>query len=576
MNKPLQIDSSKAEVQILLDVLTSQGVKEFVCSPGSRNTPLIIATSGREDIKLTMIVDERTAAFVALGKSIVSRSPVALICTSGSAPLNYAPALSEAFFAGIPLIAITADRPKEWIDQDDSQTINQEGIFTNFVKESYDIPTGRDDADFRWFVNRIANEGVILATSGKPGPVHFNFRFDSPLGSTSERIKRQIRTILCQTPSPFLPKEQISVLADYASKKRILLIAGFMSPDSLLQKAVAKFLSLPNVNIMAETISNLHLEKTNYSIDSALCHLDEESLKKARPELVISIGGALVSRRLKEWLRRIPPEQHWQISLDSTIADCFQSLTMTIKTEPYAFIRQFAVALGRKQFDKEQIPEYKELWRIIREKCFYLNEEYCKKINWSDLKAFYTILPEIPSTWNLFLSNGTSVRYDQIIPHHPPHSTFCNRGVSGIDGCTSTAIGGSLEYKGNTLLITGDTSFAYDIGGIGTYLADKRFRMIVINNRGGGIFRFIKSTSSLPMLEECFCLNPHPPIEGIAKAYGWIYQCADSEISLRSSLKDFFKPHDCPIILEVVTPPEESAEILRNYFNNEKINILNI
>ncbi len=569
-----RLDSEKKEVGILLDVLSAHGITEFVCSPGSRNTPLLIGAQLRTEINITMVVDERTAGFIALGKSLVSQKPTVLICTSGTAPLNYAPALAEAFYVGIPLIAITADRPKEWIDQDDSQTIHQNDIFKNYIKRSYDIPTGRDDNEFLWYVNRIANEGILFACSGKQGPVHLNFRFATPLGNITNRQERTPRIINSVIPAPFLAKETMQELAQYAQGKRILLVAGFLPPQSRLQKSVATLSKFSNVSIMAETISNLHLEIENYSIDSSLCHLDKISLQKVAPDIIISIGGSLISRRLKEWLRSCTNSEHWMITEDYTVADCFKSLTKIIHTEPYAFIRQFSGALRRYQSKCNiEIPQYKKLWETIRKESAQLNEDYIKTCGWSDLKAFSIILPSIPSSWNLFLSNGTTIRYDQIIPHNIPHVTFCNRGVSGIDGCTSTAVGGATQYKGITLLITGDTSFSYDLGGLGCRLADNNFRMIVIRNGGGEIFRFISSTSSLPMRDECFCADSNPPVKGLAAAYGWDYLEAHSVESLLRALTLLKKDSEKPIILEVNTPEQENAEILRKYFRNQRINI---
>ncbi|MDE7382132.1 MAG: hypothetical protein K2N03_08435, partial [Muribaculaceae bacterium] len=418
-----------------------------------------------------------------------------------------------------------------------------------------------------------ANEGMLCAKSDKPGPVHFNFRFSTPLGGIVKTYPESVRIIEEETTAPFMTKEAIYRLSSSAYDKRILIVAGFLPPSSNLQKSISSIMKLENVAVMAETISNLHLSGDNYSIDSTLCHLDKTTLESLRPDIVISLGGALVSRRLKEWLRSCPPDEHWVITQGEVLSDCFQSITKVIKTEPFAFIRQLAGSIKRLQSKQDKnSPSYSKIWQEIRRLCSELNRDFINNCGWSDLKAFSKIIPAIPTSWNLFISNGTSIRYDQIISHAPPHSTFCNRGVSGIDGSTSTAVGGSTAYKGMTLLITGDTSFAYDLGGLGCRLADKNFRLIVIRNGGGGIFRFISSTSSLPMREQCFCADPNPPCQGLANAYGWKYLSADSEASLSEALKLFLRNCESPILLEVFTPQEESAEILRQFFRNQRIN----
>lgn len=577
-------DSANRVVQTLMDLLCAQGVKEIVCSPGSRNTPLLIAAEARSELKKTIVVDERCAAFVALGKSIVSGRPVALVCTSGTAMLNYAPALAEAYYQGIPLIAITADRPKEWIDQDDSQTIRQQDTFSNFVKGSYDIISGRDDETFLWYVNRIANEGILKAVSGKPGPVHFNVRLADPLGTMTPRVKkggesgRECDTrVISLEESDSLPPHIITDLAEKAAGKKILLISGYLPPDARLNRAVGRLISeCANVEVKAETISNLHLSAENYSIDSSLCIFSEEEKETLRPDILITIGGSLVSRMMKEYLRKYSPKEHWAVGSTDFLSDCYQSLTKRIDAKPSYFMSAFAGALSKAQKQlSEDIPSYGDEWKKLWNKAKERREGYIEKAPWSDMKAYSIMLSKMPEDANLFLSNGTSIRYAQILTNELCHTHFCNRGVSGIDGSTSTAIGGSTVYGGLTVLLTGDMSFAYDLGALGSRLADGRMRIIVVNNAGGGIFRFIRSTSTLPMREKYFCSDPQPPVEGLAAAYGWKYLKGENEEELQKSLdilfadsQDAYALSDQPIILEVITPPEISAEILKDYLKS--------
>lgn len=561
------MDTAKGTVSVLLNVLQKHGVEEVVCSPGSRNTPLLIAAEARSELKKTVVVDERTAAFIALGKSMVSGKPVALICTSGTAVLNYGPALAEAYYQGVPLIAITADRPAEWIDQDDSQTLRQNEAFVNYVKSSYDFISGREDPDYMWYTERCANEGMILALKDKPGPVHFNIRLDDPL-SVRTKLKdsstvRQVRCLHADT----LTREEVGNLAKTAAGKRILLVAGYHSPDNELNSAVRKFASLPNVAVMAETISNLHLDGECYSIDSVLSRLTEKAKEELKPEILITIGGAVVSRMLKEWLRIHKPQKHWIFSENDILADCYKTLTLKIEADPGKTMRRLAGAMIKIKAE-EYNEEYGLLWKQQRQKAAKEKRCFVDKAPWSDLKAYDILFATINrSNANLFLSNGTSIRYAQILSDSIPHATFCNRGVSGIDGCTSTAIGGMTEYSGTTVMITGDMSFAYDIGALGSRLADGRMRIIVINNSGGGIFRFIKTTSQLPEREQYFCADPHVPVKGLAEAYGWDYFFADSVETL-PRLEKFLKPSERPAILELKTPGELSGKLLKQLLNS--------
>lgn len=571
------METAKLPAAILLDALQNHGVYQAVCSPGSRNTPLLLSIAGREDMQTEVVADERAAAFVALGKAIASGNPVAVVCTSGTALLNYAPAVAEAYYQGVPLIVISADRPVEWIDQDDSQTLRQADALDNFVKGSYDIRSGREDDNYLWYVNRIANEGMMRATSPKRGPVHFNIRFDNPLSQPADerglqRIEQFDRNIRTGTTVRALVREDINAFAHKAAFRKVLLVAGFLRPDAKLNKAVAKLAAIPNVAIATETISNLHISAEAHAIDSLLSYTDETETDRLRPDIVISIGGALVSRKLKEFLRATPGLIHWDINDSQTLADCFKCLSRRIESNPGDFLNRFATALTHIQTGfKTQVPDFGETWHKLRESALKSAEKYIKKQPWSEMRAFDTILRWIPSNLNLSLSNGTPIRYAQLIDTPIPHAVYCNRGVSGIDGCVSTAIGEALEYPAQTVLITGDMSFAYDIAALGTRLAPASLTVIVINNGGGGIFRFIPTTRDLPEeeRERYFCADPKPPIEGLAAAYGWEYHKATNDKELQKALKHVFTG-EAPKIIEVVTDGILSAEILHNYFTRRK------
>ncbi|MCM1377230.1 MAG: 2-succinyl-5-enolpyruvyl-6-hydroxy-3-cyclohexene-1-carboxylic-acid synthase [Clostridium sp.] len=569
------LDTSIRPVSILLDVLAAHGVREIVCSPGSRDTPLLIGVDSRDEFRKTIIVDERVAAFIALGKAIVSRKPVALICTSGTAALNYAPALAEAYYQRVPLIAITADRPAEWIDQDDSQTIRQQEIFHNFIKGSYDIISGREDTDFLWYVNRIVNEGMIRSLNTPQGPVHFNIRLSDPLGKMTERIVEPLRKVDNINPSE-ISRRYVSEIAQRIAGKKILVVAGFHSPDAALQKAVSRMSYVPNVVVKAETISNLNLPSYCYSIDTTLCRLNKNDKEELSPDVLISIGGAPVSRMLKEWLREYPPGEHWSFSNGNILADCYKCMSHRIEGDPAKFLSMLSGALIKYSFSaiKEKRRsgyftfDYRAYFNRDSAGRQIQNDERLKKFGWTDLIAYDILLKNIPEDANLFISNGTAIRYAQILTKKIPHATYCNRGVSGIDGSTSTALGGASVYDGPTILLSGDMSFAYDLGAIGSRLADGRLRVVVVNNGGGGIFRFINTTSKLPQLKEYFCADPEVPIKVLSSAYGWEYYSAENADQLEKTIGRFMqfgRREDSPRILEIKTPPEESAETLRKF-----------
>lgn len=601
----LHQDTADAGVRMLVDLLYEHGVHEWVCSPGSRNTPILSALHARPWIKTVTVIDERCAAFIALGKIMATQRPVAVVCTSGTALLNYAPAAAEAFYQGLPLIVVSADRPKEWIDQDDAQTIRQYEALRNYVKGSYDIealkqsaslnaPLGYPEAGFfpsdeLWYINRIINEGMLRAMAPKQGPVHFNIRLSEPLNG----LTLPVECAVAQTPDghtesvPLFHPRKIEVcrgaatpsvqemrqLVERAASHRVLIVAGFALPSHHLQRAVAAFAHLPNVLVMAETISNLHLPDICYAVDATLCNLTAEQRTDLAPDIVITFGGSLVSRMLKTYLRDIHPAEHWHIGNADTVADCFKSLSLRIECDEAAFLAALArgvAAFARKHSKCEaKISDYAHQVNKIRERSLESIRHKADMAQWSDLKAYRLLLSHLPSTSNLFLSNGTSIRYAQILASGRWHTSFSCRGVSGIDGTTAAAVGVASSYKSPTVLLTGDVSMQYDLSALASHVAPMNMRVAVINNWGGGIFRFISATATLPCRDKYLTSGTPMSLADYATACGLSYLRAESESELLDALRQFTDTESDtnPILLEIVTPPDLSATILRDLLN---------
>ena len=557
----------KKEIGIIFDLLEQHGVRDVICSPGSRNAPLILNADKRSNLTKYVVVDERMAAYIGLGMALISRKPVALVCTSGTAVLNYAPAVAEAYYRGIPLIVISADRPLEWIDQDDSQTIRQTGILSNITKGSYDVTAGIDSRQYDWFVNRSVNEAILKSMSGKPGPVHINVRINPPLNQGGEVMEEERKVEIIES-RPKLDRKSLDNLVERFASKKVMIVAGIMNPDDKLQKAVLTLSKLPNVCLMAETVSNLHLEPRQFMVDSVLTKLDDEQKRNLKPELLISFGGALVSNLLKKYLREFKPEEHWSVGLSENLIDCFKSLTAKIEIPAASFIPQLASRLNSRNRYQPIEGQYRREWDETRAKAEKSNQRYYDSIGWSDFKVFEEILTHLPDNINLFLSNGTPVRYAQIIPYRMPHASFCNRGVSGIEGTVSTFIGGAFKYKGLSLLITGDMSLSYDIGALANGLVSNRLRIIMIENGGGAIFRHIESTRNLEIREKYFCADQPFPIKEFAESCGWICRHAADMKELKDCLKTFFDKSDLPQLLIVNTKDVDSAKIITNFLEN--------
>lgn len=557
------LSTAHLSCNILTDLLIAHGVRHAVISPGSRNTPLIIALSRREEITCHVVIDERSAAFIALGMGVQSGAPIALVCTSGTALLNYAPAVAEAFYRHIPLVVISADRPEEWIDQDDSQTLWQQDALAPYVKRSCDISARIDFPNGPWWTDRMINDTLLEALNGRRAPVHINVRLDAPLNTQTEYHKDSARVIEMVSPRASLPVSDIRAMAmPHASPARLLIIAGFHAPDEKLNRALIRLASLPNVVVMTESISNLHSPSFISRIDSTLCRLSEDEKRAMRPDTVITIGGAIVSRHIKEWLRSLPDLEHWHIGINHTTIDCFKHLTKRVEIDETIFMTQLAAAM---QPHRAQC-EYACLWHEAALRAKDIHDTYVCNAPWSDLKALSYVFAQIPRRCNLHLSNGTAIRYAQLMECGHVHRSECNRGVSGIDGCTSTALGASAMYSGITVLISGDMSFQYDISALSSRLMTPRFKMIVMCNGGGGIFRFIGATSALPETEQFFAVGTNLPLRQLCDGYGIEYYEATDEASLKSSFGKFITEHERPALLAIHTPPQVSAEVLKGYF----------
>lgn len=564
------VNTLKEICRDLASQLSARGVRFAVLSPGSRNAPLIVALERHPSIATKVVVDERSAAFMALGYAAEAGEPVALVCTSGTALLNYAPAVAEAFYRKVPLIVISADRPMEWIDQDDSQTIRQYEALANFVKGSYDI-TDIDTPDLRWYANRQINDALTLAMMGRRAPVHINVQLSEPLCDCGDAEKDTFRTIGMVEPEPALPTAEARELGKrLASPRKVMIVAGFNAPSPALNRALRRLAALPNFVVLTETISNLHGNEFISRIDTTLSAMTEQERAELAPDAVITLGGALVSRMVKAFLRNCKPTDHWHVGRSHTTVDCFRSLTLRVEMAAETFFPQLASAMQPHTAHSD----YGDRWRVIRDRAVSTHQAYIARAPWSDLKAFATFMPMLPRGTNLQLSNGTPVRYAQLIGDIKLHRCECNRGVSGIDGCTSTAIGAALAYRsGLTVLVSGDMSAQYDLGALATADIPPRFKMIVMCNSGGGIFRFISSTSELPEREKCFAAaeTVRLPVASLAATFGFEFFHADCERTLREVFPKFIAESAVPAILAIDTPAQTDAEVLTNYFKRSNI-----
>lgn len=543
--------------------LAAFGVESVVTSPGSRNAPLLMAVSRHGGLKTLSVVDERSAAFIALGIAEISQRPVALVCTSGTALLNYAPAVCEAYHKHLPLIVISADRPEEWIDQADSQTMRQPGALSNYVKLSVDMKAEPADEEQKWLYTRRLNEALNCALAGCPGPVHINIRISEPLTAQAEYSDEQFHRITVITSPEKVATTTARTLANDVKQKKILIVAGFGAPDAALNKAISTLGRQPNVVVLAESLSNLHSDDVLKVSDCMFPGLSTEKAAGFVPDLLISFGGAIVSATLKRFLRQADIAEHWHVGVERNLIDTFRHLSTAIQVPPSDFFPRFAGALNFLNKNSTGISPFKKAWG---EMASMRNEGQRRKLQsapWNVATAIGLVMEAAPiSGMNLQLSNGLAVRVASMSCLDKFHRVDGNRGVSGIDGSTSTAVGASLAYKGgDTLLITGDMSFQYDLGALASNYLTSKLRIVLLNNGGGGIFKYIKTTRSLPEVDNLFRCHLNLDAKAIASAFGLQYHHADSYESLQDAVPAFFAGPG-PAILEIATDAGTDAAVL--------------
>lgn len=558
-----QLYSDKEIVQIIADIAVKNNLKRVVISPGSRNAPLSIAFARDERIETFVLVDERSAAFFALGMAQQSNEPVGLVCTSGTALLNYAPAVAEAYYQRIPLVVISADRPLEWIDLDDSQAIRQQEALKGVVKGVYQLPVSVQGADDRWYANRLVNEAFNTALSGRKGPIHLNVPFREPLYGLKPYLEKNERIVRTINPVGDLSDDALETLSStIRSSSKVLVLAGQTAPSAELQRALERFSSLPQVVVLTETISNLSSPNFITTIDRVITSFSEEELPEYMPELLISFGGPVVSKIIRRMIRFCPPVHHWYIGKGEPLIDTFGALTERIDLSPEAFFRQLVP-------EAEPVTsDYATRWKMRDGQQTQKHEAFLQTAEWSDLKVFSILLPSIPQGSHLQVGNSSTVRYAQLFKGCPALHTRGNRGTSGIDGSTSTAAGASVVFEGQTILITGDMSFMYDSHAFWNPYLTSRFKVIVIKNGGGGIFRFIAGPSEVEECEQYFETAQEIDVERLAVFYRLAYFKAGDEASLQEALPRFYAETERPAVLEVETPRQVNDRVLKAYFKS--------
>lgn len=573
--------------QTVIQLCKAKNIQHIVISPGSRNAPLTIGFTNDPFFTCYSIVDERSAAFFAMGIAQKITHPVAVVCSSGSALLNYYPAVAEAFYSHIPLVVLSADRPDYLIGIGDGQTINQENVYENHILYSANLkvssekkPKHLDETEPAIIKNiesklerllglkqAIHEENVdeiniaINKSISLQGPVHINIPFEEPLYLTEEKLSVQPEVVELETKPKRIDQSELKgLLEDWSNASKKMILVGVNQPNSIEEKWLEELASDQSVLVFTETTSNLHHPEFFPSIDTIIAPLEEAEFQELQPDILVTFGGLIVSKKIKAFLRNYQPKHHWHIDLHQA-NDTFFCLDNHIKTTPNHFFSEFLPKLTH--FKKSN---YRTIWKEVKKKRLERHDSYLQDIPFSDFKAFNWVLNKLPKKSSLQISNSSAIRYSQLFNLDETIDVYCNRGTSGIDGSTSTAVGFSVANDRPTTFITGDLGFFYDSNALWNNYIPNHFRIIVVNNGGGGIFRILPGEKNTDNFDTYFETKHQLNAQHLCAMYGLDYHSAQDETELKNELESFYSESNKTKLLEIFTPRTLNDEILLNYF----------
>jgi len=541
-----------AELGILLEKLD---IGHVIISPGSRNAPLTQLFTANDSFKCHGIVDERSAAYVALGMARQLRQPVVVVTTSGTAVLNLAPAVAEAFYEQIPLIILTADRPRENISQFDNQVIDQMAPFYNYSRGFYEFPFElRSEHELQQAL--MAAEQLILeAISPHGGPVHINLPLDEPL---YEELPGPLHLVKDQAPEPHAPDQDLphlnhidlNSLADesWSAPQKILLLAGMGVWDDELRSLMEELARNKQLVIVAENIANIPSDQIIANPELCLGSASEEERNELAPDLVIAFGGQVVSKRLKLFIQSLKALK-----------------TRVIEGDPTAALKEVAAAGGEAGKDVEN--DFLKEWKRMEKRGLDRASEYMDGVSFCNLTAVRDVLSFVPPHAVIHLGNSATIRYSQLMPVRHDLTYFSNRGTSGIDGCVSAAVGAALVSDKLHVLLVGDLSFVYDSNALWNQKFPPNLKVVIINDAGGGIFRLLDGPGRMEFFEE-FSVTHHPvSLELLSQSFGKSFQRARNSEELSEKLGLLYLPGSSLSVLEVDTTGRENSRIFKTFFN---------
>lgn len=558
--------SNKENVNILTSLLLEYGVSDAVVCPGSRNAPIVHNLSVCEAIRCRPVTDERSAAFYALGLAIATRRPTVVCVTSGSALLNVMPAVAEAAYQHVPLVVISADRPQQWIDQLDGQTIPQSDALGRFVRKAVQLPEPHNDEE-RWLCRRLVNEAMHLATCRQGAPVHINvpiseplFEFDTeqlPQLSRFNNIKRAaIKDASMDMPDAF------------HDATRPMIVIGQLAHGTISHETI-RSLSEKYV-VMSEPLSNpsymtIHFDEAiRYIVsDNSSINDDEDDKTAYYPDYVIYVGDTLVSKPARRFLRNAKAPSCLITPDAADIHDPLMTLTDIVECDTDSINALLASLCDAP--DTDERCRFHDRWQSFLDAYAAHADAYAPEYSqMATVKYFEEQLADLDIDICVHYANSSAVRLACI---YAQHYVWCNRGVNGIEGSLSTAAGFSLATHDMTVCVIGDLSFFYDQNALWNSNLRGNLRIILLNNRGGGIFRQLPGLSDSPAADDLVMASHENTAQGICTQNDIGYMSAKNMDEMQIGIVTLLtRESERPMLLEVFTDSNDDVKALEKYF----------
>ena len=542
----------------LVALLKKFEIKRIVVSPGSRHNKLINSLQADKYFKLYLVVDERSAAFFALGLIQECGEPVAVTCSSGTACINYGSAIVEAFYQRLPLLVLSSDRVPELLNQCEDQMYDQASTFISCTKYHCQLPvidTPRDE----WYCNRIINEALIELTHHGRGPVHINIPFANHHGTAYdvETLPDARKITLHQLPMS--QSDWKSISARLKNKKVMVIWGQAVYPLKEVEESENIFFEKYDAAVLTDKMSNCHAKNAIINTTITMSIMKDNQAPALQPDIVISIGANYIfNNEIKAYLKNGNAE-HWQVGLEDKICDPFHTLTDMFEMPEAYFFDMLA-----ENCENEAKGAYFAGWKAIADIPTLPDMQYCA------LYAITKLMSQLPADCDLQLANSQTIRMAHYIPIKDSIRVNCNRGVNGIDGSMSTAVGFGADCNRPLFYITGELSFFYDMNSLSIRHLSNKTRILLINNHGGAVMYDRPRNTPENLLPIYLASGETKTAKGWVESLGFKYLSATNKEEVDTGVKTLLDESiNQPVLLEVFTNLSEDRYCIGDYIKSQ-------